>query len=214
MKSEIGGDVILLESEQPDSLAQRIAQRFGLQPTVLDHRVRLEIEAGHRFVTDVVEAFPGEIEGVSVHKPSLEDVFIRRTGHRFWTEEERRQRQRRREIAVARRIICSSSLSRMFREFSSALFSPILVFKLSLPLVQFRQMRPRIGGIGRKLDRLFLEGSGLFQVAESSPSSRATLRHIESQAAFSGRPATASAGALWTALSRACKVSLGCWICK
>ena len=88
LKSEIGGDVILLESEQPDSLAQRIAQRFGLHPTVLDHRVRLEIEAGHRFVTDVVEAFPGEIQGVSVHKPSLEDVFIRRTGHRFWTEED------------------------------------------------------------------------------------------------------------------------------
>ena len=65
LKSEIGGDVILLESEQPESLAQRIAQRFGLQPTVLDHRVRLEIENGHRFVTDVVEAFPGEIEGVS-----------------------------------------------------------------------------------------------------------------------------------------------------
>ena len=87
LKSEIGGDVIMLESHEPDSLAQRIEQRFGLHPTVLDHRVRLEIESGHRFVTDVVEAFPGEIEGVSVHKPSLEDVFIRRTGHRFWTEE-------------------------------------------------------------------------------------------------------------------------------
>ncbi len=87
LKSEIGGDVILLEANQPEALAQRIEQRFGLQPTVLDHRVRLEIESGHRFVTDVVEAFPGEIEGVSVHKPSLEDVFIRRTGHRFWTEE-------------------------------------------------------------------------------------------------------------------------------
>jgi len=87
LKSEIGGDVILLDSHEPESLAQRIEQRFGLHPTVLDHRVRLEIESGHRFVTDVVEAFPGEIEGVSVHKPSLEDVFIRRTGHRFWTEE-------------------------------------------------------------------------------------------------------------------------------
>ena len=86
LKSEIGGDVILLESHQPDSLAQRIEQRFALHPTVLDNRVRLEIENGHRFVTDVVEAFPGEIEGVSIHKPSLEDVFIRRTGHRFWTE--------------------------------------------------------------------------------------------------------------------------------
>ncbi len=85
LKSEIGGDVILLDSDEPDLLAQRIEQRFELHPTVLDHRVRLEIENGHRFVTEVVEAFPGEIEGVSVHKPSLEDVFIRRTGHRFWT---------------------------------------------------------------------------------------------------------------------------------
>jgi ABC-2 type transport system ATP-binding protein len=88
LKSEIGGDVILLEAREPDALARRIEQRFALHPTVLDGRVRLEIEGGHRFVTDVVEAFPGEIDGVSIHKPSLEDVFIRRTGHRFWTEED------------------------------------------------------------------------------------------------------------------------------
>ena len=88
LKSEIGGDVILLEANEPDALARHIEQRFGLRPTVLDNRVRLEIENGHRFVTEVVEAFPGEIVGVSIHKPSLEDVFIRRTGHRFWTENE------------------------------------------------------------------------------------------------------------------------------
>lgn len=87
LKSEIGGDILLLETDNPESVAQRIEQRFGLHPAVLDHQVRLEIENGHRFVTDVVEAFPGEIQGVSVHKPSLEDVFIRRTGHRFWTDE-------------------------------------------------------------------------------------------------------------------------------
>jgi ABC-2 type transport system ATP-binding protein len=91
LKSEIGGDVILLESGEPDSLARRIEQRFGLRPTVMDGRVRLEIENGHHFVTDVVEAFPREIQGVSVHKPSLEDVFIRRTGHRFWKEESTEQ---------------------------------------------------------------------------------------------------------------------------
>lgn len=88
LKSEIGGDVVLLETKEPESVAQRIEQRFGLHPAVLDHQVRIEIENGHRFVPDVVEAFPGEIEGISVHKPSLEDVFIRRTGHRFWTEDE------------------------------------------------------------------------------------------------------------------------------
>jgi len=82
--------VILLEANDPNMLAQHIERRFGVPAAVIAGRVRLEIEQGHRFVTDVVEAFPGEIEGVSVHKPSLEDVFIRRTGHRFWTEQEQK----------------------------------------------------------------------------------------------------------------------------
>jgi ABC-2 type transport system ATP-binding protein len=53
----------------------------------MDNRVRIEIENGHRFVPDVVEAFPGEIQSLSVSKPTLEDVFIHRTGHRFWNED-------------------------------------------------------------------------------------------------------------------------------
>ena len=89
LKHEIGGDVILLETRDPESLAQRIHQRYGLEAGVLDNKVRLEREAGHRFVTDVVEAFPGEIDAISISKPTLEDVFIHRTGHRFWTEEQK-----------------------------------------------------------------------------------------------------------------------------
>jgi ABC-2 type transport system ATP-binding protein len=90
LKHEIGGDVIVLESKDPESLARGIASRFHLDAQVLQGKVRLELENGHRFITDVVEAFPGEIEAVSVSKPTLEDVFIRRTGHRFWSEVEGR----------------------------------------------------------------------------------------------------------------------------
>jgi ABC-2 type transport system ATP-binding protein len=86
LKSEIGGDVILLDTPNPDSLAQRLGERFGVDTQVLDGQVRLEKTNGHRFITDVVEAFPGEIEAISVSKPTLEDVFIHRTGHKFWTE--------------------------------------------------------------------------------------------------------------------------------
>ena len=93
LKQEIGGDVILLDARDPASLAQRVQQRFHVEAQVLQGKVRLEREQGHRFITEVVEAFPGEIDAVSVSKPTLEDVFIRRTGHRFWTEgnEERRE---------------------------------------------------------------------------------------------------------------------------
>ena len=53
-----------------------------------DASVRIERERGHEFITDLVEAFPGQIDSVSVGKPTLEDVFIHQTGHRFWEEGE------------------------------------------------------------------------------------------------------------------------------
>ncbi len=90
LKHEIGGDVILLDTQDAESLAQRIRLRFKADTQVLAGQVRLEREQGHRFVTDVVEAFPGDIQAVSVSKPTLEDVFIHRTGHRFWTDNELR----------------------------------------------------------------------------------------------------------------------------
>ncbi|HZQ91093.1 MAG TPA: ATP-binding cassette domain-containing protein [Terriglobales bacterium] len=86
LKREIGGDVVWLEAGNPGRVAEQIARRFGGHPVVMDGKVRLEIENGHRFVTDVVEAFPGEIQSVSISKPTLEDVFIHRTGHRFWND--------------------------------------------------------------------------------------------------------------------------------
>jgi ABC-2 type transport system ATP-binding protein len=95
LRSEIGADVILLEAANADSLARRIEQQFGVAAAVLDDKVRMERTEGHRFVTDLVEAFPGEIQSVAVSKPTLEDVFIRRTGHRFWSEAEVEQKEKR-----------------------------------------------------------------------------------------------------------------------
>lgn len=91
LRSEIGGDVIMLETVEPASLAQRIQQRFGVVPTVLDDKVRMEIRDGLKFVTVLAEAFPGAIQSVSISKPTLDDVFINRTGHRFWAENNKQE---------------------------------------------------------------------------------------------------------------------------
>lgn len=91
LRHEIGGDVILLDAPDPDALAERIRRRFNVDAQGFGGQVRLERENGHRFITDVVEAFPGEINAISVSKPTLEDVFIRRTGHKFWTDREKEQ---------------------------------------------------------------------------------------------------------------------------
>lgn len=80
LRSRIGGDVVVLETGEPAALAPRIEDRFGVRPSVRDDSVRVEIGNGHRFIAEVVEAFPGQIHSVALHKPTLEDVFIHETG--------------------------------------------------------------------------------------------------------------------------------------
>src|SRR5258707_3875351 len=51
LRSEIGGDVILLETQEPQALALAIERRFAIETTVLDGKIRMERKDGHRFVT-------------------------------------------------------------------------------------------------------------------------------------------------------------------
>lgn len=80
LRSRIGGDVVVLETGDAAALATGIERRFGLAPAIVDGRVRVEMPNGHRFIAEVVEAFPGAVESVGLHKPTLEDVFVRETG--------------------------------------------------------------------------------------------------------------------------------------
>jgi ABC-2 type transport system ATP-binding protein len=83
LKAKLAGDVIAFESDDPAALAAGLDERFSLAPQVLANEVRIEHDAPHRFVATAVEAFPGMIQGVAFHKPTLEDVFLARTGARL-----------------------------------------------------------------------------------------------------------------------------------
>lgn len=85
LKEEIGGDVVTLSGPDPAALARDLAARFPeLAPEVRDGTVRLERERAHEWVARLVEALPGRIDAVTVARPTLEDVFLHRTGHRLY----------------------------------------------------------------------------------------------------------------------------------
>jgi len=86
LKEEIGGDVVVITTKDPETLRSMIADRFGVKPTVLNGKLRVEKENAHAFVSQALESFSGMIESVTLSKPTLEDVFIARTGHRFWED--------------------------------------------------------------------------------------------------------------------------------
>jgi ABC-2 type transport system ATP-binding protein len=86
LKSRVGGDVIVLRTQDAQQLSRSIGSRFGVAAAVMDNTVRIERPRGHEFITDLVEAFPGQIDAVTLSKPSLEDVFIDMTGRDFWAK--------------------------------------------------------------------------------------------------------------------------------
>jgi ABC-2 type transport system ATP-binding protein len=93
LKAAIRGDVISLESAEPESLAEAIRARFGTEGAVVDRTVRIERPDGAALVPRLAEAFPGAIRSITVGKPTLEDVFVRSTGHRFQETEEEGEAQ-------------------------------------------------------------------------------------------------------------------------
>ena len=83
LKTQVGGDVILIESADCETLGTAIAERFGVSTVLTDSQLRIECKRGHEFVRDVVAAFPDEIQSVRFGKPTLADVFVKLTGNPF-----------------------------------------------------------------------------------------------------------------------------------
>lgn len=88
LRAAIGGDTITIETEDAGSLANAIHESFGIDARLVDGRVRLEQHDAGSWVAKLVEAFPDRIQAITLAKPTLEDVFIQKTGHRFWAESE------------------------------------------------------------------------------------------------------------------------------
>jgi ABC-2 type transport system ATP-binding protein len=88
LKMEIGGDVISITTRDAEKLSAAIRQKFSVTPTIVNGTLRVEKEQGHTFIGHVVDAFPEMVDSVSLSKPTLEDVFIARTGHRFWEDQQ------------------------------------------------------------------------------------------------------------------------------
>ena len=79
----VGGDVLLITARAPQDLAAAVADRFGVAVDLYGDRLRVELRDAHAFVPTLVEAFPGDIDAVTVGRPTLEDAFVHFTGERL-----------------------------------------------------------------------------------------------------------------------------------
>ena len=84
LRSELGGDVITIESQTPEALLELLSSEADLDARLIDGQIRITGQSDAFLVSDLHRKYKSHIQQISVGKPSLEDVFITRTGHRFW----------------------------------------------------------------------------------------------------------------------------------
>ena len=83
LKSQVGGDVVVIHTASPDLLQRKLMQQMKLKSAIVEGTLRIERPRGHELIRDLVDTFGAEIESVSFGKPTLEDVFVHLTGHKF-----------------------------------------------------------------------------------------------------------------------------------
>ncbi|HVN28064.1 MAG TPA: ABC transporter ATP-binding protein [Candidatus Binataceae bacterium] len=83
LKSRVGGDVVVIHTASAENLQRKLISQFKLKSTLVDGTIRIERPRGHELIRELVDTFGPEIESVSFGKPTLEDVFVHLTGHKF-----------------------------------------------------------------------------------------------------------------------------------
>jgi len=87
LKALVGGDVIVLRTDDDARAAREIAARWELQATPHEGALRLEVERGDQFVPELVRGLSGRIASIAVNRPTLDDVFVKLTGRAIREEE-------------------------------------------------------------------------------------------------------------------------------
>ena len=87
LKDALGGDVLSLRSENNEAAMLEIRERYDLQPQLEDGQVVFNVPRGEQFLPEFVRRFGQRLLSVGIRRPTLEDVFLKLTGHAIRDEE-------------------------------------------------------------------------------------------------------------------------------
>lgn len=88
LRTTVQGDVIELEGADLDGLAESLRGSMSLESRRVGDKLIIEHPEAHRLIPRIIEALPaGRLQSVSLHRPTLADVFVHLTGDRLINSE-------------------------------------------------------------------------------------------------------------------------------
>jgi ABC-2 type transport system ATP-binding protein len=83
LRAEVGGELIILRSKDPESLVSALSSKYRYPIYRADDTVRVECDDAPTLLPELLRTFGAAVDMVQVSRPSIEDVYVKKTGHRF-----------------------------------------------------------------------------------------------------------------------------------
>ena len=81
LKNAIGGDVIAIKTEDNEKALRLLEEEYKFAPSVENGVVSFTVPHGEEFLPGFVSGFPLRLLSIGLRRPTLEDVFLKLTGH-------------------------------------------------------------------------------------------------------------------------------------
>lgn len=87
LKDAMGGDTVILKAVDNQAASAELKDTFGVSPVVQDGTVTFNIPQGEKFLPKLIDNFKSQLISIGIHRPTLEDVFLKLTGRAIRDEE-------------------------------------------------------------------------------------------------------------------------------
>jgi ABC-2 type transport system ATP-binding protein len=101
LKRMVGGDKIIVGGD--DGLLEDLRHSYKVDAQTVNGEIHFQMDRGAEFIPRLVSEFAGRIKSIQVKEPSLEDVFLRLTGHTIRADEGKAVDQMRQAAQLWRR---------------------------------------------------------------------------------------------------------------
>ena len=88
LKRTVGCEVIILETRDSKSLQLQIEKVVGRDVQIIDGQVRIPCDDGQQLLAQLYPLLRENVQAMTLSVPTLEDVFVQRTGHGFHMEDQ------------------------------------------------------------------------------------------------------------------------------
>jgi ABC-2 type transport system ATP-binding protein len=86
LKQRVGKDLVQARTGDPEALEALLREKYGLVATRTDEGLSFPVEQGEAFVVKLLTEDRPRLQGISVRRPTLDDVFLSLTGRQIREE--------------------------------------------------------------------------------------------------------------------------------